>query len=714
MSGSKTASTQNIFPNQNNPHVPYNLLPQVGAIPNMMQNLSPHYNFQALFQSRAELWAAWSQLKTRGDEFLMAMDNLTLPNLIASINTQQLSSVWQDDLNAIRSRADAIRNDVETIRSCVSRTTSISYPGGSINVPDPTGVADALQVRLLRDSAAAVREIGNTIDDLRRALDELALTATNGLLTRVRTAFDALQNLIAAIGNEIAALVNRVSQFLLHLDDFIAFILKTVQMAKNHSSLMDTPGLKRAIHEALRQATPQTTAANANASDMDKAIFNHWKARRTAKVSDPLVRAPELILTASNITAGRATLLCLCDVETKQQLGAMHTWVVELDQSNVGYQSAKGVEKQVPPVNDPSRWIFGSWPTDYIEQFRDDDRLTDGLTVGATDGEPPPDGESAETPFKHFTFVEMKMAGRAGAPLLDGRGPMPVTPETTAPPLAQMRPASDVAAEVRGRPLAPSRSALNLGGPSQTQASDVSQFMPGVVNVTGGTIAASPASVNKKEDSLKDLLGSPFMEPELWNSNIKGTSLLAAAALTSAAIPIAFPPKYWRFNNPYGEAYHHWMIDGGLCDNRPIQQAINAGADCIVSFELTPLSTAIEDIPLDVPRPGIDMVGGGLTDLQINSAFYRFIETYVGQESAANPPTEARMWRISPAQKASSGKNIGVYDFNGYWEGGKLQMGLFDWYMRGYLDAHAGELTDVWNDPADNACAAYKAVAVNV
>lgn len=705
ISGSKSGGTASILPSLSNPQAIYNLIPKVGPIANMAEKLSPHYNFQALFKSRAELWAAWNNLKTRFDDFRTAMDNLTLPNLIAGINTQQVSSVWNDGINLIRDRVDAVKNDVEAIKNHLSHTNKLGLPDQ---------VPDAFNVPLLRDAAWVAVEIGSAIDNLKRELDNLAITAANGLLTNLKTAFEAIQNLHVAVTQEVAALTNHLLEIVTHLDDFISLVTATALMAKNHASVMNTSGLERVLHEALRQATPAKTAPSAKASEMDTAIFTHWKARREAKALDPQVRAPELILTASNISAARPTLLCMCDPTTKLSLANSHTWIVELDQGNVSFGSAKEAAKTTPPPSDPTRWIFGSWPTDYMEQFIADDIPLGTFTAEAVDDPPADAGE--QTPVRTFTPVEMTMQGSSVADIIAGMA-APTAPVQPAEVTVARRMAAPLAAaELRSRPL-PQFAQEIIVGP-ESAPSDPAQpptqlgFSVGAAAISGGTINTNLGA----STSLKDLLGSPFSEPEPWKSEIKGTSLIAAAALTTSAIPLVFPPKYWRFNNAYGETYHHWMVDGGLCDNRPIQQATNAGAECIVSFELTPLSAAIQDIPLDDDRPDIGEVAvDSLLKTPMASAFYRFLETYVGDQSAANPATSVRMWRIAPAQTEVNAKSVGPLDFNGYWEGGQLRMGLFDWFMRGYLDAHAGELpTDVWNDPNDNACAAYKAVAVGI
>lgn len=113
----------------------------------------------------------------------------------------------------------------------------------------------------------------------------------------------------------------------------------------------------------------------------------------------------------------------------------------------------------------------------------------------------------------------------------------------------------------------------------------------------------------------------PF-DKEPGKSQIAGASIVAGAALTTSAIPIAFPPRYWIFENPFlQKVYCHWFTDGGMCDNRPIEQALAAGADYIVSFELTPLRKAITDVPAVAPKPNLmGIASASLVDTPINWA----------------------------------------------------------------------------------------------
>jgi hypothetical protein len=114
------------------------------------------------------------------------------------------------------------------------------------------------------------------------------------------------------------------------------------------------------------------------------------------------------------------------------------------------------------------------------------------------------------------------------------------------------------------------------------------------------------------------------------------------------------------------------------------------------------LRKAILDLPTNDKKPNILGVVSSLTDAQTNSPFYRFLESYVEE----NPDTQKKLWRFAPdAAAGEEDETIGIYDFNGYWNKGQLKMGLFDWFMRGYLDAaktiESSEMPD--KDPVLNA-----------
>lgn len=649
VSGSKAGGPAIAWPTNSNV---YNQTPAVGAIANMQSRLSPRYNFQSLFKSRSELWAATADLKAKWSAFLQSVSNLF--NFPARIDQHNLSKVWDGGISAIRNRINDVNSDINDVHGYLT--------------DNPPKIGKALQVNLLSDMGSVFSAVFNDIDSLASALMSIPIDAVNLLLHDVKQAIQATQALLGSLGGEIEALFNRAFQFLTHIDDFITFIMMTVNMARNHSALMNTAGLSAIVHEVLRQTTPAQTPAGTQASAMDTAIFGYWKTRRVGKLADPRVRAPELIVTASNITAKREVLLGLCDPDTQKALGNSHTWFIGLDQANVAYVAGK-LGGTPPPLSDPDRWIFGAWPTDTLEFV--EPVLADVAPMTPDDGTITHAVDIGRKVNRQFEAVGIVSPGRRVAEVSFTPASAPLPGQADLGPLPPQVP---------------------------TGAADLSSgAAAGVVQTAGAG------------QKIAQAYSSPFWEFDLGKTGIRGESLIAAAALTSSTIPLAFPPKMWRFQDKYGgSVYHHWMIDGGICDNRPIEQAVNAGARCIVSFELTPLSAAIQDIEDSPGEPSIEGVASeGLINTAISSSFYRFLENFVPQA-----PPGMQMWRIAPGATAKKDKTVGIYDFNGYWESGSIRTGLFDWFMRGYLDAYGQGSATVYAG-ADPLCALYRNTATS-
>ena len=228
-------------------------------------------------------------------------------------------------------------------------------------------------------------------------------------------------------------------------------------------------------------------------------------------------------------------------------------------------------------------------------------------------------------------------------------------------------------------------------------------------------VAATPKTVSKMSTSSKKI---KFTIPELDFSN--GKSLVVGAVLTSASIPIAFPPRQWTFYSKSNVSFKHWMVDGGIVDNRPIDVAVKAGADFIISFELTPLLSATRELKKEcVEYPSfMEVISKSMMDAPLNAGFYRYFEDLVSENAAnANPQGETpkKLFRMAPMMYNSpkdadygTGPNWdeqtpGTLDFNGRYDDNRnLKMGLFDWFMKGYIDAKGGDDIDN-NDPVNKA-----------
>lgn len=158
-------------------------------------------------------------------------------------------------------------------------------------------------------------------------------------------------------------------------------------------------------------------------------------------------------------------------------------------------------------------------------------------------------------------------------------------------------------------------------------------------------------------------------------------------------------------------------MDGGIVDNRPIDVAEKAGAELIISFELTPLLSATtemkKEIP-DYPKFG-KMISQSMIDSPLNAGFYRYFEDLVTKNADVLAPAQPRLtiYRMAPmmynnTQDVDFGsgpeqddQTPGTYDFNGKYDKDRnLRMGLFDWFMKGYIDAKGGDDIDI-KDPVN-------------
>jgi predicted acylesterase/phospholipase RssA len=656
-------------------------------IANIRQEMSPTYNFEKLFQSRAELIKAKQDIKDKWDDMHAQLTQLTGDtSAIFQRIPQALAAPWVElintaktDVNNIKTKVDGVKADLREIKTDLH------------HAPPLLGQALDDVEALVKDSGGVIVAIIEAIGSLILKLADIPLeyitelfSGLQTLLTDLRNFLTALGTVVTAVEHGLAALVERIKQIALHIDDVVKFLATTIGMIVANSSLMNTSGLQKALQEVLLQATPTVMPSDSTGPAIDQAIFAHWKARRTAKAANPHVRAPELLLTASNITAGRLALLALCDDTTALALARPHSWVIALNKASTDVESPQTTVGP-PDPRDPRHWIFGATSVDSVEPAGATPVTPAGLVMAPKTGD----------------RLEAAAAGpSAKTALATAKAP---SAATSSPQQAPATSSGKAGRGTSGRtdPGAPAPTPAIPSGPSGPQG-------------TGGASIATPTSTM---GLLHDF--SPFPQP--GTSEITGKSLLAMAALTSSAIPVAFPPKYWSFASPItpNTTWQHWFVDGGVCDNRPIQQALAAGADIIVSFELTPLRKAVDFILTSQARPNFAGVASdALIDTPITSSFYRFLETYVSDvhdQLTQNPSgsNEKKIWRISPdfndgEETLGVSDTIGSYDFNGFWRGGDLKTGLFDWFMRGYLDTHGDQADAFFVGAGDLACQAYK------
>ena len=186
----------------------------------------------------------------------------------------------------------------------------------------------------------------------------------------------------------------------------------------------------------------------------------------------------------------------------------------------------------------------------------------------------------------------------------------------------------------------------------------------------------------------------------------EATDPLIEAALTSSAIPVAFPVKRWQFSrdvNGATEVIDQELVDGGVLDLTPIDVAVLAGATHVISLELTPLlhnSWGFKDwskpllrhfgnVFLDTLQTAMD--GALLSSIEATVASKRGVQLY-----RFAPQLE----RSIPGSVVDVKVSVDTYDFDGAFDAeGKRIMTLEDWFMQGYLDARCFSSSEAGKDP---------------
>jgi predicted acylesterase/phospholipase RssA len=591
-------------------------------------NFSPSYNFKRLFDSKAELESAWDEVQVKWDQLRASFSSIK-SDVVSIVNGVPLNfnKGWMNFVNDANYHLALIQTKITSIGG---HCDDLIYHIKKVHLDKAAEDVGYI----VNDSGGLVKEAADLVSNGLGDLAQIPIGIINGIfdaITKLAGDIQLFANRIVQFASALdAGLLQSVMRFMAivtSLSDIINFVFMTGRFIKKNASLMGTSGLEKGLNEVLRLAVPVGTIRDdKSAEENDKALFQFWAEKRKAKRANPAVRAPELILTASNITAGRVALLALCDQSTAQDLANSHTWVIALNSGTT--QALPGAKRKQIGTYDSQNWVFG------------------------------------------------------------------VPDRTTLPP------------EV-----------LDLGSQTARKAAIPSKVAP-AQNLKGLDATAAAATTAPRGSTA-----SPFAP--LGQSIITGHSILAAAALTSSSIPIAFPPRQWHFVNPVtGKTFQHLFVDGGICDNVPMQQAINAGADLVVSFELVPMRHAVADIPLSELKPPtlMGVAGAALSDTPLTSAFFRFVESYVGDKhkellSNTSDPSKVKntlIWRISPEHDSTvEDTSVGAYDFNGKWMDGELRTGLYDWFMRGYMDAHGPSAETVFAKQNDRVWQNYNQLSAD-
>jgi hypothetical protein len=173
--------------------------------------------------------------------------------------------------------------------------------------------------------------------------------------------------------------------------------------------------------------------------------------------------------------------------------------------------------------------------------------------------------------------------------------------------------------------------------------------------------------------------------------------ILLDAIFTSAAYPVAFSPQRWSFsqNVPASgvRTLSHVYVDGGICNNTPVDLAAMAGASHIISLELTPLM-GYPTQPADHDDYNLFTILAPLLETSMSSALRNNISALVSD----NAEEKRRIYRLAPVLRPVSGvepegpnPTPTLFDFGGKYaqsrsRPGHLLMSVYDWFMQGYMD----------------------------
>jgi hypothetical protein len=196
--------------------------------------------------------------------------------------------------------------------------------------------------------------------------------------------------------------------------------------------------------------------------------------------------------------------------------------------------------------------------------------------------------------------------------------------------------------------------------------------------------------VDLTEDATREPNSPYVLYPQQERQDV-----LLDATFTSSAFPVAFPTKKWILRQQgLPKPLRHVFVDGGLCNNSPIDLAAFAGATHIISIEFTPFVERW--IKLDDPSNyNIFTVVGPLLETSMASALRNNISSLV----ASNAGQEGtKIYRLAPLPRPFEpiepegiDPTPGLLDFGGRYDQdrgrpGRLLMNLYDWFMQGYLD----------------------------
>lgn len=172
-------------------------------------------------------------------------------------------------------------------------------------------------------------------------------------------------------------------------------------------------------------------------------------------------------------------------------------------------------------------------------------------------------------------------------------------------------------------------------------------------------------------------------------------SQLVRSVLSSTSIPVVFPSQTLQIYDTKGASYsktNHYT-DGGVLNNSPIHVAIAAGATHVISIELDDLRflpfqefadekdknrsyTMIDTLT----RTFFTLLTSATSEDVSRSASWN--KVLVSSKKELDHRRMVQIYRIAPTP-SNEVKPIGVIDFNGRYENGKLVTTLADWMNYG-------------------------------
>jgi predicted acylesterase/phospholipase RssA len=209
---------------------------------------------------------------------------------------------------------------------------------------------------------------------------------------------------------------------------------------------------------------------------------------------------------------------------------------------------------------------------------------------------------------------------------------------------------------------------------------------------------------NQRQILTADITKSSNTKPSnayVLHPKSQGNDVLMDAIFTSSAYPVAFPPQRWEFawkGTTNGQTIARQCVDGGICNNTPIDLASMTGATHIISLELNPLVTGALSTS-GTEDYNMFTVLGPLLETSLASALRNNISALVSESRKQN----RHIYRLAPLRRPIEGEfgddgkpaedpTPKLFDFGGRYSQkrglpGHLLMSIYDWFMQGYLDA---------------------------